>query len=186
MAKVNSEQRDFRLWPKGRVPRLLGCVSAGLFAFALSSCAFAQTYTTWRSYGGSPAGSQYSALHQIDRSNVKKLQVAWTYRTGDDRKYAFNPLVIDRTMYVLAKNNAIVALDAATGKEIWAHPTDPHTTLITNRGLDYWENADRSDRRLIFAVRNELQEIDARTGQPITQFGDKGVVDLRAGLGREP
>jgi quinoprotein glucose dehydrogenase len=186
MATVNSEGRDFRLWRKGRVLRLLGCVSAGLFAFALSSCAFAQTYTTWRSYGGSPAGSQYSALQQIDRSNVKRLQIAWTYRTGDDRKYAFNPLVIDRTMYVLAKNNAIVALDAATGKEIWTHPTDPNTTLITNRGLDYWENADRSDRRLIFAVRNELQEIDARTGQPITQFGDNGIVDLRTGLGRDP
>jgi quinoprotein glucose dehydrogenase len=186
MATVISERRDFRLWLKGRVVRLMGWVSAGLFAFALSSCAFAQTYTTWRSYGGSPSGSQYSALHQIDRSNVKKLQIAWTYRTGDDRKYAFNPLVIDRTMYVLAKNNAIVALDAATGKEIWTHPTDPNTTLITNRGLDYWENTDRSDRRLIFAMRNELQELDARTGQPITQFGTNGVVDLRAGLGRDP
>ena len=124
-----------------------------------------ETHTTWRSYGGSPDGTQYSALRQIDRSNVKKLQIAWTYRTGDDRKYAFNPLVIDGTMYVLAKNNAIVALDAATGKEIWTHPTDPNTTLITNRGIDYWENADGSDRRLIFAVRNELQELDARTGK---------------------
>jgi hypothetical protein len=48
-------------------------------------------HTTWRNYGGSPDGSQYSALRQINRSNVKDLQVAWTYRTGDDRKYAFNP-----------------------------------------------------------------------------------------------
>jgi len=137
--------------------------------WALSPCSSAQnqagkaghaeTHTTWRSYGGSPDGSQYSALQQIDRSNVKKLQIAWTYRTGDDRRYAFNPLVIDGTMYVLAKNNAIVAWIAATGKEIWTHPTDPNTTLITNRGIDYWENAGRSDRRLIFALRNETPGI---------------------------
>ena len=158
MAALSSERRDIRLSLKGWALRLLGCIS---IALSLSPCASAQagkagaaeTHTTWRSYGGSPDGSQYSALRQIDRSNVKKLQIAWTYRTGDDRKYAFNPLVIDGTMYVLAKNNAIVALDAATGKEIWTHPTDPNTTLITNRGIDYWENADGSDRRLIFAVR---------------------------------
>jgi quinoprotein glucose dehydrogenase len=145
----------------------------------------AEAHTTWSNYGGSPDGAQYSGLHQINRSNVKDLQVAWTYRTGDDRKYAFNPLVIDATMYVLAKNNSIVALDAATGKEIWTHPTDANSTLITNRGLDYWASADGSDRRLIFSLRNELQELDARTGKPIAQFGTKGVVDLRAGLGRD-
>jgi len=196
MAALSSKRRDIRLSLNGWVLWLVGCVSIALFPWALSPCASAQnqagkagdaeTHTTWRSYGGSPDGSQYSALQQIDRSNVKKLQIAWTYRTGDDRRYAFNPLVIDGTMYVLAKNNAIVALDAATGKEIWTHPTDPNTTLITNRGIDYWENADRSDRRLIFALRNELQELDARTGQPIRQFGSNGIVDLRAGLGREP
>jgi quinoprotein glucose dehydrogenase len=146
----------------------------------------ADNHTTWRAYGGASDGAQYSALHQIDRSNVSDLQVAWTYRTGDDKKYAFNPLVIDGTMYVLAKDNSIVALDAATGKEIWAHPTDPTTTLITNRGLDYWESADKSDRRLIFSMNNQLQELDARTGRPILQFGANGRVDLRAGLGRDP
>jgi quinoprotein glucose dehydrogenase len=146
----------------------------------------AEAHTTWRNYGGSPDGSQYSALRQINRSNVKELQVAWTYRTGDDRKYAFNPIVVDRTMYVLARNNSIVALDAVTGKELWTHPTDPNTTLITNRGIDYWESADRSDRRLLFALRNELKELDARTGQPILQFGADGKVDLREDLGRDP
>ena len=109
-----------------------------------------ETHTTWRAYGGAPDGAQYSALRQINRSNVKKLQVAWTYRTGDDRKYSFNPLIVDGVMYVLAKNNSIVALDAATGKEIWTHATDGKTTLITNRGIDYWESKDRSDRRSFF------------------------------------
>jgi quinoprotein glucose dehydrogenase len=142
-------------------------------------------HTTWSDYGGSPDGSQYSALHQIDRSNVSKLQVAWTYKTGDDRKYLFNPLVVDGTMYVLAKDNAIVALDAATGRELWSHATEPKATLITNRGFNYWESPDRSDRRLIFSVNNALQEIDARTGKSITHFGTEGRVDLREGLGRD-
>jgi len=60
------------------------------------------------------------------------------------------------------------------------------TSLITNRGINYWESADRSDRRLIFAADNFLQEVDARTGQSISDFGEGGRVDLREGLGREP
>jgi quinoprotein glucose dehydrogenase len=170
---------------------LLSCIAMGLPCGAsdldgATKAATADTHTTWRAYGGSADGAQYSALRQINRSNVKKLQVAWTYRTGDDRKYSFNPLIVDGVMYVLAKNNSIVALDAATGKEIWTHATDGKTTLITNRGIDYWESKDRSDRRLLFSLSNQLQELDARTGQSILQFGTNGRVDLRAGLGRDP
>jgi len=143
-------------------------------------------HTTWREYGGAADGAQYSALRQVDRSNVKQLQVAWKYSTGDNRKYLFNPLVIDGVMYVLAKENSIVALDAATGKELWVHPTDPKATLLTYRGLNYWESADRSDRRLLFAVNNSLQAIDARTGKSIATFGKNGHVDLREGLERDP
>ena len=69
---------------------------------------------------GSADSAQYSALRQINRSNVHTLKVAWTYPTGDQAGYSFNPLVVDGVMYVLAKNNSIVALDATTGKEIWA------------------------------------------------------------------
>jgi quinoprotein glucose dehydrogenase len=159
-----------------------------LILLACVPVAFAQTqpYTTWREYGGSSDGSQYSALRQINRSNVSQLQVAWTYPTGDDRKYSFNPLVIDGTMYVLAKGNSIVALDAATGRPLWTHQTDPSTTLITNRGLNYWQSADGSDRRLLFSIGNQLQELDARTGERILKFGTNGAVDLRDGLGRDP
>lgn len=144
------------------------------------------THSTWSDYAGAADASQYSALAQINRSNVGRLQVAWSYPTGDGNKYLFNPIVVDRTMYVLAHNNSIVALDATTGKELWIHPTDPKTTLITNRGINYWESADRSDRRLLFAADNFLLEIDARTGKSILDFGESGRVDLREGLGRHP
>jgi hypothetical protein len=90
---------------------LLGCLCLGLLFHASAQdrtrkADTVKTHTTWRNYGGSPDGSQYSALRQINRSNVKELQVAWTYRTGDGRKYVFNPIVVDRTMYVLARNNS--------------------------------------------------------------------------------
>lgn len=158
----------------------------GSSATPLPEKAIAAKHLTWAHYAGAPDGAQYSALAQINRSNVDRLQQAWSYPTGDGNKYLFNPIIVDRTMYVLAQNNSIVALDAATGHQLWIHSTGAHTRLITNRGMNYWESADRSDRRLLFAIDNCLEEIDARTGQAIVDFGDHGRVDLREGLGRDP
>ncbi len=155
-----------------------------LFLFGGLLCA--QTHTTWSDYGGGADSAQYSALTQINRSNVNQLQIAWTYQTGDANKYLFNPVVVGNVMYVLAKNNSLVALDAVTGKELWVHATDPKTTLLTNRGINYWESKDRADRRLLFAGNNQLQALDAQTGKPILSFGKNGCVDLREGLGRNP
>ena len=167
---------------KGMFPIFSAAVLLLLPAFSL----LAQDHRSWRDYGGASDAAQYSALNQINRSNVSKLQVAWTYPTGDDNKYFFNPLVVDGMIYVLAKNNSIVALDAATGKEIWALPPDPDTKVITNRGINYWESKDRSDRRLLFASNHFLRAIDARTGKPIASFGQGGRVDLKEGLDRDP
>lgn len=144
------------------------------------------THSTWRAYGGAADGAQYSSLHQIDRSNVHKLKKVWSYQTGDGLPYAFNPVIVDNVMYVMARTNNIVALDASTGKEIWMHPSGAKTELITNRGIDYWESVDGSERRLLFAVDNHLQAIDARTGRSIVDFGEGGSTDLREGLGRDP
>src|SRR5579862_6835937 len=104
-----------------------------LLVFVAILPAGAQDHKTWRDYGGAADSAQYSALAQINRSNVSKLEVAWTYPTQDNNKYFFNPLVVDRTIYVLAKNNSIVALDAATGAEIWTWAAEPDTNVITNR-----------------------------------------------------
>jgi quinoprotein glucose dehydrogenase len=161
----------------------------GLFMLAILSAQFpapAQNHTTWSDYGGASDSAQYSALKQINRSNVNKLETAWVYPTGDGRKYFFNPLVSGGVIYVLAKNNSIVALDASTGKEIWTCAPEPNTTIITNRGINYWESKDRTDRRLLFASNHFLRAIDARTGKPILSFGQDGRVDLKPGLGRDP
>ncbi|MBV9340078.1 MAG: PQQ-binding-like beta-propeller repeat protein, partial [Acidobacteria bacterium] len=143
-------------------------------------------HSAWRDYAGAPDGAQYSGLDQINRSNVNQLRLAWRYSTGDRSKYLFNPVVIARTMYVLAHNNSIVALDATTGRQLWVHPNETKSDLITNRGINYWESADHSESRLLFAADNFLQAIDARTGQSIMNFGVNGRVDLRDGLGRDP
>ena len=162
-----------------------------IFACFLCSAAAGQEtatrqYLTWRDYAGSADSAQYSGLRQIQRTNVNRLQVAWVYATGDGAKYAFNPIVIDEWMYVLGKGNSIVALNAGTGKEVWAYSPGPDTRIITNRGINYWESKDRSDRRLLFASNHFLRAIDARTGKPVLSFGESGSVDLKAGLGRDP
>jgi quinoprotein glucose dehydrogenase len=105
-----------------------------------------QKYQSWRDYGGSADSAQYSALKQINRTNVSRLQVAWTYPIGDGNKYLFNPLVVDDLVYVLGKGNSIVALNAATGAVVWTHSPGPGTRVIVTRGINYWESKDRSDR----------------------------------------
>src|SRR6266571_1204024 len=118
---------------------VFGVAALALIVFAAEPHAAAQNHKTWRDYGGAADSAQYSALAQINRSNVSQLEVAWTYPTGDNNKYFFNPIVVDGVMFVLARNNSIVALDAATGKEIWIHAAEPGATVITSRAINYWE-----------------------------------------------
>jgi quinoprotein glucose dehydrogenase len=147
-----------------------------LTSLSTPQSALKQPYTTWSDYGGSADSMQYSALKQINRSNVKDLQLVWSHPApGPAGRFAFSPLVVDNVMYVVSKDNTIVALDAATGKQIWAHPVDGQPT---NRGFNYWESRDRSDRRVIFAANNKLQQINARTGVTVNTFGNDGYVNL--------
>jgi len=161
-------------------PNVLNVLLVSLF---IELAAAGQNHKTWMDYGGGLDSSHYVALTQINKSNVNQLKIAWTYPTGDNRSYLFNPIIVDNVMYVLARNSSLVALDAATGKEIWIHENLPG---LTSRGITYWESKDRKDRRLIFTMNNFLQQIDARTGKSILTFGKNGLVDLREGLGRDP
>jgi glucose dehydrogenase len=140
----------------------------------------AKPYTTWHAYGGGAHSSQYSALNQITKANVSQLEVAWTYPiTGN---VIFNPLIVDTTMYLQGSGNAIVALDAATGKELWRHANQGG---IGARGFNYWESADRKDRRLLYLNAGHLTAISADTGETIASFGTNGRVDLRVALARQ-
>ena len=148
---------------------------ACLFAIALS----ASNDLWWPDYAGGADSSRFFRSRRINKSNVNRLAVAWTYPFGETGS---NPIVVRGTIYGRGRNGAIVALDAKSGKEIWIHDG---MTGMTARGMNYWESKDGKDRRLIFAMNDYLQEIDAATGKSILTFGSEGVVDLREGLGRE-
>src|ERR1041384_5616579 len=117
-------------------------MTRGLLIFPVVACLAAQDHSGWRDYAGASDSAQYSSLRQIDKSNVGRVEVAWTYPTGDGRKYFFNPLMADGVLYVLAKNNSIVALDSATGKEIWTYSMTPPPATMTTRGINYWQSKD--------------------------------------------
>jgi glucose dehydrogenase len=140
----------------------------------------AKPYTTWTAYQGGAHSSQYSALDQINKSNVSQLDVAWTYPVAGN--ITFNPIVVDNVMYVQGTGNAIVALDAATGKELWSHANQG---AIGARGLNYWESKDRKDRGLLYLNAGNLTAINAQTGETIATFGKNGRVDLRVALWRD-
>ncbi len=94
----------------------------GAFRPSGVSAADERSFTTWSEYLGGADSSQYSSLKQITKSNVKQLDQVWTYPAGVGTS-TFNPIVADGVMYVIAKSaSTIVALDAATGKEIWSPP----------------------------------------------------------------
>src|SRR6185503_17710121 len=134
-------------------------------------------FAGWDQYLGGADSSQYSSLAEIDKSNVGRLEVAWSYPTGEN--YLFNPLIVGSTMYVLAKGRSIVALDAATGRELWTHANEG---AVGTRGMNYWRSPDGSDERLLYVNGGHLTAINAKTGEPITSFGVDGRVDLRIGL----
>lgn len=140
-------------------------------------------FKTWTTYGGSVDMSRYTVLEQINKKNVTQLQVAWHYPTMDNAEYTFNPIVIDTIMYLMGKNNSLIAVNAVNGKEIWIHA---NLAGITRKGLNYWESKDRTDRRLIFSLNNTLQEIDALTGKSILTFGNNGYISLKNDLNRDP
>ena len=140
-----------------------------------------QANWNWDEYGGHPDESHYVQLDQINKSNVKQLKIAWTYPTQDELSYLFNPIEADGVLYALARDNSLVAINASNGKEIWVHAG---MAGISQRGISYWQSKDGKDRRLIFTIHNQIQEIDATTGRSILGFGTDGFVDLRIGLDR--
>ena len=105
----------------------------------------------WTAYGHDALGSRYSPLTQITRENVSRLEVAWTYRTGDTThtrqpaKFEATPLMVDGTLYLSTPFARVIALDPETGREKWTF--DPHTDRgmnwgdWANRGVSTWLDA---------------------------------------------
>ena len=143
-------------------------------------------YAHWRTYRGTSDALQYSALRQIDTTNVRQLEVAWSYRTGDAGKRTTiecNPIIINDIMYVTSPQLDLIALDAATGAARWRFQPSDNASGV-NRGVTYWE--DDEDRRIIYGAGTDLYALDAQHGQPVATFGDSGRVDLRENLDADP
>ncbi|MFN7994082.1 MAG: PQQ-binding-like beta-propeller repeat protein [Bryobacteraceae bacterium] len=157
---------------------------------SLSTCLRAGgPHREWTVYGGGPDNIRYSRLDQINRQNVSKLQVAWTFDTGDafhDSEMECNPIIVNGVLYATTPKLRLIALDAATGKLRWsfAPPESGRIGKQRNRGVTYW--ADGSDHRIFFVHGYLLYALHADTGAVISTFGDHGHIDLRQGLGRPP
>ena len=150
----------------------------------------AREYREWKMFGGGPENIHYSTLRQIDRENVRRLEVAWTFDTGDafpGSEMQCNPIIAGDALYATTPKLRVIALEAATGRLRWSF--DPHEGKkalgkFRNRGVTYWEAGE--DKRVYFVFRHLLYALDARTGQPVSSFGESGRVDLREELGRDP
>jgi quinoprotein glucose dehydrogenase len=137
----------------------------------------------WAAYHGDLAGSHASSLAQINRENVGRLKEAWRFETGDVGEFECNNLIVDGILYTASPDRNVIALNAATGREVWRF--NPRSENAGNagrrqRGLTYW--ADGDDRRILTAAGTWLYALDARTGRPVRSFGEKGAIHLGAGL----
>ncbi len=147
-------------------------------------------YRDWKVYGGGPDNIHYSALDQINLNNVQKLEVAWTFDTGDafpGSQIQCNPIVARGVLFATTPKLRVIALDAATGSLRWSFNSNEAREDVgrkRNRGLTYWE--DGKDQRIYFVDSHFLYALTASSGKPVPVFGEKGRVDLREGLGRDP
>ncbi len=150
---------------------------------AHSQSAEANKTVDWAAYGGDSDKTHYSPLAQINKSNVKQLEVAWSYDTEETGGLQTSPIEVAGVLYGISPSQKVFAVEAATGKVKWKFDSGIVGTQ-PDRGLSYWASPDNKDRRIIVGLMNFLYALDADTGQPILTFGDKGRIDLREGLGR--
>jgi quinoprotein glucose dehydrogenase len=155
--------------------------------------------TDWPAYGRDPGGQRFSPLSSINRSNVKSLKVAWTFRTGDaytppdgskSTQFEATPLYVDGTLFVATPLGRIIAIDPVTGKQRWAYDSHVNRDMgygdFATRGVSTWKSP--SGHRLIYiaTIDARLIAVDATSGEPCRDFGAGGVVNLRQGLRLKP
>ena len=158
------------------------------------SAEISNPYTEWDTYRGDQKGNQYAELAQVHAANVHKLEPVWQYRTGDanDRSsMQVNPIVVDGLLYISTPTLRAVALNAATGEEVWVFKSEKYNEgqqlfRGRTRGVTYWKSEDGSDQRIFHFVKDRVYALNARTGKLIRSFGEGGHIDLRQNLGMDP
>ena len=149
----------------------------------------------WRYNGGGHGSTRYAPLDQIDRGNAASLEIAWRWKAANfgpapEYNYRTTPLMVDGVLYATAGyRRAVAAIDAGTGETLWTYRLDEDGRSAprrnSGRGVAYWESPAAGPRVFLVTPGFHLVALDARSGFPIEDFGDGGVIDLRLGLGRE-
>jgi len=140
-----------------------------------------KNFSNWpRSHGGF-SSMRFSSLDQINKNNVGKLKLAWTYNSKDGKEgIEANPVVYDGLVYVPTPGNQIVCLDGATGKEIWRYKAKRGYQDVAKRGLLIWEDKKNNILRLYFANDHQLISLNAKTGKIIKSFGENGIINIKS------
>ena len=169
------------------------------FAPRLSSQAPAAAFPStkngeWTHYTADVRGSKYSPLDQISAANFNKLEVAWRFKTDalgprPEYKLEGTPLMIKGVLYTTAgTRRSVIALDAKTGELIWAYSLREGNRAaiaprqLSGRGVSYWTDGRGDDRVLFVTTGYRLVALNAHTGQPVSSFGNNGIVDLKVGV----
>ena len=150
----------------------------------------------WPTYSGDLAATRYSPLDQVNATNFSKLQLAFRFKTENlgprpEFQYQATPLMVNGRLYTTAgTRRAVVSLDATTGEMKWMYSTEEGKRgeaaprQLSGRGLSYW--SDGKDERIIYVTPGyQMIALDAKTGQPVRNFGTDGIVDLKTGLDQE-
>ena len=127
----------------------------------------------WPAYNRDLAGTRYSPLAQINTNNVAKLAEAWSYPLGYPSEAT--PIVVNGVMY-LPTAHGVVALDSATGREVWRHELKSGTP--SRRGVSYWPGDRNNPPRIFFTSGNKIIALSAESGRTDPGFGKAGEAEI--------
>lgn len=151
---------------------------------ALSS----ETFRGWSRSQGDNGARRYSALTQITRDNVRDLEMAWTYRSGDGAaNIQCTPIIVDGLLYAPTPGRAMVAIDAATGVERWRKQVGDGgragriQDVPARRGLVYWPGDASNAPRILFGAGDWIYAVNPKTGESLRSFGDGGRAPIPTG-----
>lgn len=154
----------------------------------------------WPSYGSTLASTKYASFDQINAETIGELGISWIWASVDNDAvqvrpefvpgpYKATPIKVGDVLFASTSLGSVVALDAASGRQLWAFDTEtwkdgrPANMGFNHRGVSYYQDGDEA--RILVGTNNAyLWSLDARTGKPDPEFGDGGRVDLTLGLGR--
>ena len=145
------------------------------------------TYTDWTRSHGDSGSRRYSALNQINRTNISHLKTAWIFHSKDlHNTIECTPIIVNGVLYAPTSGRALVALDAKTGIEKWRYHVEvpEHSGLEdepARRGLIYWKGSEDASERIIFGSGYWIYAINPTTGKLIPNFGTQGRARIETG-----